>query len=179
MSIIYNHFHWYIWYCRNVLKATIEVPWAGDLHFNCTQLDHLDEYWRMLQIRAIVQSFDPPHILAGGLNSLNQADYSTERWMDIVKVYIYNYCVNTTAYIHTYIYVYSFIVSLTSVNCCNCTQYYEDKGKPKPKVEVMKFLNGNQYVDANNFAADCEPVVIIAKGQSIYTYFLLLLPIII
>lgn len=36
----------------------------------------------------------------------------------------------------------------------------------------MKFLNGNQYVDANNFAADCEPVVIIAKGQSIYTYFL-------
>ncbi|KAI6683890.1 hypothetical protein NL676_029803 [Syzygium grande] len=72
---------------RNVLKATIDVPWAGELSFNCTQLDHLDEFWRMRQIRAIVQSHDPPHILAGGLNSLDESDYSISRWMDIVKYY--------------------------------------------------------------------------------------------
>ncbi|PKI68810.1 hypothetical protein CRG98_010867 [Punica granatum] len=115
---------------RNVLKATIEVPWAGELNFSCTQLDHLDEYWRMRQVRAIVQSYDPPHILAGGLNSLDESDYSVERWMDIVR-------------------------------------YYEDIGKPTPKAEVMKFMNLKQYIDAKHFAGDCEPVVIIAKGQTL------------
>ncbi|KAJ7955009.1 Endonuclease/exonuclease/phosphatase family protein [Quillaja saponaria] len=42
---------------RNVLKATVNIPG------------------------------DSPHILAGGLNSLNGADYSLERWTDIVKYY--------------------------------------------------------------------------------------------
>ncbi|OMP01036.1 hypothetical protein COLO4_12200 [Corchorus olitorius] len=36
---------------RNVLKATIEVPWAREVNFYCTQLDHLDENWRMKQIK--------------------------------------------------------------------------------------------------------------------------------
>ncbi|RDX60541.1 hypothetical protein CR513_61306, partial [Mucuna pruriens] len=70
---------------RNVLKATIDVPQEGELHFYCTHLDHLDEKWRMKQINAIIQSNDEPHILAGGLNSLDESDYSQERWTDIVK----------------------------------------------------------------------------------------------
>lgn len=37
-------------------------------------------------MNAIIQSTDCPHILAGGLNSLNASDYSSERWTDIVKV---------------------------------------------------------------------------------------------
>ncbi|KAK9287914.1 hypothetical protein L1049_016358 [Liquidambar formosana] len=115
---------------RNVLKATIDVPWTGEVNFHCTQLDHLDEYWRMKQIRAIIQSNDCPHILAGGLNSLNVSDYSSERWTDIVK-------------------------------------YYEDLGKPTPRVEVMKFLKGLAYIDSKDFAGECEPVVIIAKGQNV------------
>lgn len=53
--------------CRNVLKAIIDVPWAGEVNFRCTQLDHLDENWRMKQINAIIESSDGPHILAGGL----------------------------------------------------------------------------------------------------------------
>lgn len=40
-------------------------------------------------------------------------------------------------------------------------------GKPTPKVEVIKFLKSKQYTDAKNFAGECEPVVMIAKGQSI------------
>ena len=76
---------------RNVLKATIDVPEEGELHFYCTHLDHLDESLRMKQINAILQSNDEPHILAGGLNSLDESDYSQERWTDIVKVYIYIY----------------------------------------------------------------------------------------
>lgn len=72
---------------RNVLKATIDVPQAGEVNFYCTHLDHLDENWRMKQINAIIQSNDEPHILAGGLNSLDETDYSQERWTDIVKVY--------------------------------------------------------------------------------------------
>jgi hypothetical protein len=40
----------------------------------------------MKQINAIIQSNDEPHILAGGLNSLDESDYSQERWTDIVKV---------------------------------------------------------------------------------------------
>ncbi|KAK4281121.1 hypothetical protein QN277_012652 [Acacia crassicarpa] len=73
---------------RNVLKATIEVPQAGEVNFYCTHLDHLDENWRMKQINAIIQcNDDEPHILAGGLNSLEETDYSQERWTDIVKYY--------------------------------------------------------------------------------------------
>lgn len=71
---------------RNVLKATVDVPLAGEVNFHCTHLDHLDEDWRMKQINAIIQSDDVPHILAGGLNSLDETDYSVERWTDIVKV---------------------------------------------------------------------------------------------
>lgn len=72
---------------RNVLKATIEVPQAGEVNFYCTHLDHLDENWRMKQINAIIQCNDEPHVLAGGLNSLDETDYSQERWTDIVKYY--------------------------------------------------------------------------------------------
>ncbi|XAR58507.1 hypothetical protein NMG60_11013932 [Bertholletia excelsa] len=43
---------------RNVLKATIDVPHAGELNFHCTLLDHLDEKWRMKQMNAIIQSND-------------------------------------------------------------------------------------------------------------------------
>lgn len=115
---------------RNVLKATIDVPWTGDINFYCTQLDHLDETWRLKQINAIIQSSDHPHILAGGLNSLNISDYSPERWTDIVR-------------------------------------YYQAIGKPTPKVEVTNFLKGKEYVDAKDFAGDCEPIVMIAKGQNV------------
>lgn len=69
-----------------MLKATIDIPKAGELNFYSTQLDHLDENWRMKQINAMIQSNDHPHILAGGLNSLDGSDYSTERWTDVVKV---------------------------------------------------------------------------------------------
>ncbi|PSR92670.1 GDP polyribonucleotidyltransferase [Actinidia chinensis var. chinensis] len=115
---------------RNVLRATIDVPRLGEVNFCCTQLDHLDENWRMKQINAIIQSNDGPHILAGGLNSLDGEDYSLERWSNIVK-------------------------------------YYEEIGKPTPKVEVMKFLKGKGYIDAKGFAGECEPVVIVAKGQNV------------
>ncbi|KAK6930075.1 Endonuclease/exonuclease/phosphatase [Dillenia turbinata] len=115
---------------RNVLRATIDVPWIGEMNFHCTQLDHLDENWRMKQINAIIQSNNTPHILAGGLNSLDDSDYSSERWVDIVK-------------------------------------YYDEKGKPKPAMEVMKFLKGKKYIDAKDFAGECESVVIIAKGQNV------------
>lgn len=71
---------------RNVLKATIDVPHLGEVNFNCTLLDHLDENWRMKQINTIIQSSDEAHILTGGLNSLDETDYSEERWTDIVKV---------------------------------------------------------------------------------------------
>ncbi|KAK3415687.1 hypothetical protein EUGRSUZ_H01575 [Eucalyptus grandis] len=115
---------------RNVLKATIEVPHVGEVNFQCTHLDHLDENWRMKQVGAIIQSSDSPHILAGGLNSLDETNYSQERWTDIVK-------------------------------------YYEEMGKPTPKVEVMRFLKSKQYTDAKDFAGECESVVVIAKGQSV------------
>ncbi|XP_061356254.1 uncharacterized protein LOC133300697 [Gastrolobium bilobum] len=115
---------------RNVLKATIDVPEAGELNFYCTHLDHLDENWRMKQINAIIQSNDEPHILAGGLNSLDESDYSQERWKDIVK-------------------------------------YYEEMGKPTPKIEVMKYLKSKDYTDAKDYAGECESVVMIAKGQSV------------
>ncbi|XP_020210179.1 uncharacterized protein LOC109795163 isoform X1 [Cajanus cajan] len=115
---------------RNVLKATIDVPWAGEINFHSTQLDHLDENWRMKQVHAIIRSNDPPHILAGGLNSLNGADYSSERWTDIFK-------------------------------------YYEKLGKPRPRSEVMNFMKSKGYVDAKDYAGECEPIVIIAKGQNV------------
>ncbi|KAF8015217.1 hypothetical protein BT93_H0886 [Corymbia citriodora subsp. variegata] len=41
----------------------------------------------MKWVGAIIQSSDSPHILAGGLNSLNETDYSQERWTNIVKYY--------------------------------------------------------------------------------------------
>ncbi|KAL0720157.1 hypothetical protein Bca4012_034756 [Brassica carinata] len=72
---------------RNVLKATIDVPGSGEVEFHCTHLDHLDENWRMKQVHAIIQSTNVPHILAGALNSLDESDYSPERWTDIVKYY--------------------------------------------------------------------------------------------
>ncbi|KAL2535605.1 DNAse I-like superfamily protein [Forsythia ovata] len=115
---------------RNVLKATIDVPQVGEIDFFCTHLDHLDENWRMKQINAIIQSTNIPHILAGGLNSLDETDYSRERWTDIVK-------------------------------------YYEEMGKPTPKVEVMKYLKSEKYTDAKDFAGECESVVMIAKGQNV------------
>ncbi|OEL34618.1 hypothetical protein BAE44_0004361 [Dichanthelium oligosanthes] len=115
---------------RNVLRATIEVPEAGEINFHCTHLDHLDEGWRMKQVDAIIRSGDGPHILAGGLNALDGTDYSAERWADIVK-------------------------------------YYEEIGKPTPKVEVMKYLKGKQYIDAKDFAGECEAVVVVAKGQDV------------
>ncbi|XP_062086374.1 uncharacterized protein LOC133792479 [Humulus lupulus] len=115
---------------RNVLKATIDVPQVGEINFHCTHLDHLDENWRMKQINAIIQSNNEPHILVGGLNSLEETDYSQERWSDIVK-------------------------------------YYEELGKPTPKVEVMKYLKSKEYTDAKDYAGECESVVMIAKGQSV------------
>ncbi|KAI3829668.1 hypothetical protein L1987_03795 [Smallanthus sonchifolius] len=115
---------------RNVLKATIDVPQMGEVDFHCTLLDHLDENWRMKQINAIIESNERPHILAGGINSLDETDYSPERWTDIVK-------------------------------------YYEEMGKPTPKVEVMKYLKSKQYTDAKDFVGECESVVIIAKGQNV------------
>ena len=42
----------------------------------------------MKQINAIIESNERPHILAGGINSLDETDYSPERWTDIVKVHI-------------------------------------------------------------------------------------------
>ncbi|XP_073526123.1 uncharacterized protein [Phyllobates terribilis] len=72
---------------RNVLKTTIDVPQVGEVNFYSTHLDHLNEDWRMKQINSIIQSNDAPHILVGGLNSLDETDYSQERWTDIVKYY--------------------------------------------------------------------------------------------
>nr|VDC82164.1 unnamed protein product [Brassica rapa] len=115
---------------RNVLKVTIEVPWAGEVNVYCTQLDHLDENWRMKQIDAITRGDESPHILLGGLNSLDGSDYSTERWNHIVK-------------------------------------YYEDTGKPTPRVDVIRYLKGKGYSDSKESAGECEPVVIIAKGQNV------------
>ncbi|KAJ3683862.1 hypothetical protein LUZ60_014089 [Juncus effusus] len=117
---------------RNVIKVSIDVPKLGEINLHCTHLDLLDEKWRMKQINSILQSSDDnkPHILTGGLNSLDQTDYSTDRWADIVK-------------------------------------YYEEIGKPTPKVDVMKFLKQKQYVDAKDFSGECEAVVVVAKGQDV------------
>uniref|UniRef100_A0A7N0TV17 Endonuclease/exonuclease/phosphatase domain-containing protein n=1 Tax=Kalanchoe fedtschenkoi TaxID=63787 RepID=A0A7N0TV17_KALFE len=115
---------------RNVLQATIDVPGAGDVNFYCTHLDHLDEDRRTNQINAITESNGEPHLLAGCLNSLCDADYSTERWTDIVK-------------------------------------YYQEIGKPRPRADVMRLMKSKKYMDARDFAGECESVVIRAKGQSV------------
>ncbi|KAG2395778.1 uncharacterized protein HKW66_Vig0068460 [Vigna angularis] len=104
---------------RNVLKATIDVPWAGEINLHSTQLDHLDENWRMKQVQEIFRSNDTPHILAGGLNSLYGADYSSERWTDIFN-------------------------------------YYEKLGKPRPRSEVMNFMKSKGYIDAKDYAGECD-----------------------
>ena len=44
-------------------------------------------------------------------------------------------------------------------------QYYEEIGKPTPKAEVMRYLKGKRFVDAKDFAGECEAVVVVAKGQ--------------
>lgn len=51
-------------------------------------------------------------------------------------------------------------------------QYYEELGKPTPKVEVMRYLKSKEYTDAKGFAGECESVVMIAKGQSTNLLFL-------
>lgn len=40
----------------------------------------------MTQIKTTIESNERPHILAGGINSLDETDYSPERWTDIIKV---------------------------------------------------------------------------------------------
>ncbi|XP_074292184.1 uncharacterized protein LOC141619051 [Silene latifolia] len=72
---------------RNVLKVTIDVPWSGEIDVYCTQLDNLDENWRMKQMKAIIQSSERPHILVGCLNSLDRSDYALGRWIDIIKYF--------------------------------------------------------------------------------------------
>ena len=54
-------------------------------------------------------------------------------------------------------------------------QYYEEMGKPTPKVEVMKYLKSKDYTDAKDYAGECESVVMIAKGQSTNSIFNLLM----
>lgn len=148
-----------------MLKATVDVPRMGELNFCCTQLDHLDENWRMKQINAIIQSNDSPHILAGGVNSLQASDYSLERWNDIVKVRRKPSLISTTFSWITSILFYQFLDHTMS-----SWQYYEEIGKPTPRVEVMNFLKQKEYNDAKEFAGECESVVIIAKGQSMNLY---------
>lgn len=153
--------------CRNVLKATIDVPEVGEVSFHCTHLDHLDENWRMKQINAIIKSSDDnePHILAGGLNSLDESDYSEERWTDIVKVYCFHYPNDNKLMTFLLLFIYLFDV-IIKFCVLLLFQYYEEMRKPTPKVEVMRYLKSKQYTDAKDFAGECESVVMIAKGQS-------------
>lgn len=53
-------------------------------------------------------------------------------------------------------------------------QYYEEMGKPTPKVEVMKYIKSEDYTDAKDYAGEYESVVMIAKGQSTNTILNLL-----
>ncbi|CAN6289378.1 unnamed protein product [Urochloa humidicola] len=46
-------------------------------------------------------------------------------------------------------------------------KYYEEIGKPTPKTEVMRYLKAKRYVDAKDFAGECEAVVVVAKGQDV------------
>ena len=144
------------------------MPQVGELNLYCTHLDHLDENWRMKQVNAIIQSSDEPHILAGGLNSLDESDYSQERWTDIVKVYMHDRKVNASIILL----LFGLTLDNKSRNQIFCwVQYYEEMGKPTPKVEVMKYLKTKDYTDAKDYAGECESVVMIAKGQSTNSIF--------
>ncbi|TVU46959.1 hypothetical protein EJB05_06533, partial [Eragrostis curvula] len=46
-------------------------------------------------------------------------------------------------------------------------KYYTEIGKPTPKAEVMRYLKAKRYVDAKDFAGECEAVVVVAKGQDV------------
>ncbi|XP_048441856.1 uncharacterized protein LOC125478111 [Pyrus x bretschneideri] len=179
---------------RNVLKATIDVPEAGEVNFHCTHLHHLGESWRMRPINAIMQSSNEPHILAGGLNSLDESDYSQERWTDIVKYYEDmgkpRPKVEVMRYLKSKQYTdakdfegeYESVVMIAKGQNLGfgllkegqvlawdlhlSPTYYEDMGKPRPKVEVMRYLKSKQYTDAKDFEGEYESVVMIAKGQS-------------
>jgi hypothetical protein len=35
-------------------------------------------------------------------------------------------------------------------------------------MEVMNYMKSKDYDDAKDYAGECEPIVIIAKGQSMY-----------
>ncbi|GJN31544.1 hypothetical protein PR202_gb19955 [Eleusine coracana subsp. coracana] len=126
---------------RNVLRVTIDVPGAGEVNFHCTHLDHLDESLRMKQVNSILRSADGHHILAGGLNALDSTDYSADRWAAIVKRLI--------------------LSPLAGI------KYYGEIGKPTPKMEVMRYLKAKRYVDAKDFAGECEAVVVVGKGQDV------------
>lgn len=58
------------------------------------------------------------------------------------------------------------LLSLSETKPTYVLQYYEKLGKPTPKVEVTRFLKGKGYADSQDFAGECESVVILAKGQS-------------
>ncbi|KAG2540576.1 uncharacterized protein LOC120692736 isoform X2 [Panicum virgatum] len=49
----------------------------------------------------------------------------------------------------------------------NIVKFYEEIGKPTPKTEVMRYLKLKRYVDAKDFAGECEAVVVVAKGQDV------------
>lgn len=65
--------------------ATIDIPRVGEVNFQCTLLNHLDENWRMKHIKAIIEFYEGLHILAGGLNSFDETDHSLERWTNIIE----------------------------------------------------------------------------------------------
>ncbi|CAM0908140.1 unnamed protein product [Alopecurus aequalis] len=49
-------------------------------------------------------------------------------------------------------------------------QYYKEIGKPTPRAEVMEYLKGKQFIDAKDFAGECENLVVVAKGQGTCKY---------
>ncbi|CAI9776283.1 unnamed protein product [Fraxinus pennsylvanica] len=59
------------------------------------------------------------------------------------------------------------VIKATINRWTDIVNYYADLGKPTPKVEVTKFLKENEYTDAKDFPGECEPVVMIAKGQNV------------
>ncbi|KAL6838250.1 hypothetical protein ACP4OV_031922 [Aristida adscensionis] len=46
-------------------------------------------------------------------------------------------------------------------------QYYAEISKPTPKTDVMRYLKSKGYIDAKDFAGECEAVVVVAKGQGV------------
>ncbi|KAH9610245.1 hypothetical protein KSS87_012873 [Heliosperma pusillum] len=70
-----------------VQKILEDDDFSGEIDVYCTQLDNLDENWRMKQIKAIIQSSERPHILVGCLNSLERSDYALGRWINIIKYF--------------------------------------------------------------------------------------------